>query len=367
MEGIMIMYCDKCEMMIGVETLDIHTKICVPFALEKASRLSSLEDNRVPQKLVQNLAKSENIDIDKNIVIAKIPKTKQSTANKQLKHQNKTISLPSMNNNLLPHQIKAVNWCTLKAKIYHKNVYPNTVIRFLELGYNEEDVINCLDYIKNIDVIAHFGRETSVPIQWLKTETKLKNAFETNPPHTGYLSARKDWEDNLFNKIYSSECDITTRVKYGCLNLLSDPTGCPSAKGYGSSYMIFKNNIKSRTTFVCGDSSSKQTHICTFDNCVQLLLYMDELTLKNVIQLAKMKKTKQYNKIILHGLQHQRSYMYIEVQIHGDVVLNKDVSHIMLYHKNYDDEILARLDRLGVPYTVFDDNDTKIYKPLFIL
>lgn len=328
----MIIFCDKCETMIGIETLDTHKKIC---SLRKIS-------DPIPD----------------NVKIKKV---------KKLNKDQVTITQNSIDIVLLPHQMKAVNWCSLKAKIYHKSVYPNAIIRFLELGYGEDDIINCLDYIKNIDVIAHFGRASTSPIQWLKTENTLKNTFEISPPHASYLKPRKDWEDNLFNKIYDDNCDVSSRVKYGCCNLLSDPIGCYSARGYGSSYMIFKNKVKSRSTFVCGDSAAKQLHICTFDNCVQLLLYMDDKTLKNVINLAMMKKTKQYDEKILNDLQTQRSYMYIEVQIHGDVVLDRDVAHIMLYHKHYDNEILNRLDKLRIPYTVFDDNDMKNYKPLFII
>lgn len=330
--NIILMFCDKCETMIGTETLDTHDKICTP------------------PKIVQTTKVNKN---------AKTPKV--AKVNKTTKDQEPIIDIE-----LLPHQLKAVKWCSLKARIYNKNIFPNALIRFLSIGYTEEDISTCLDYIKNIDLIAHFGREGTPP-QWLKTETHFRNAFEVNPKGAGYLTNRKEWEDNLFNKIYDDNCDDSSKVKYGCCNLLSDPIGCYSATGYGSSYMIFKNKVKSRATFVCGDSSSKQLHMCTFDHCVQLLLYMDDATLKNVIRLAKMKKTKQYSNESIDNIGHQRQYTYIEVQIHGEVVLNRDIAHIMLHNKHYDKEILNRLDRSNIPYTVFDENYTKHYKPLFII
>lgn len=336
----MIIFCDKCEFMIGVEMYVVHDKICVT-----------------------------KIKNDDNKIIMK--SSKSSTSNKKFKKQSTVLTKEITNINtiidLLPHQLEAIRWCSLKAQIYHKNVYPNAVIRFMELGYSEDDVVNCLEYIKNIDVIAHFGRNATGPIEWLKTETKMKNTFEIHPENAGYINPRKDWENNMFNKIYSSDCDVTSRVKYGCLNLMADPIGCYSATGYGMSHMIFKPDVKCRSTFVCGDSSSKQMHICTFDKCVQLLLYMDTNTLTNVIHLAKMKKTKQYDVNKLEYQNIQRSYVYIEMQIHDDIVFSKDIAHIMLYYKHYDDDILNRLDKLGVPYTIFDDNDTKVYKPLFVI
>lgn len=331
-DGLLVL-CDRCESMIGIEMLDTHPNICVSM-----------------KKLIPKISKMPKIP--------KVPKTK----------------IPKMTNitlgNLLPHQVEAVRWCSRKAKIYHKSVYPNVVIRFLSLGYTEQDISLCLDYLKNVDVITHFGRFDNHPVPWLKTETKLKNAFETTDTteHASntYLGQRLTWEDNIFNKIYTLDCPKESRVKYGCLNLFADPIGCSSAIGYGRSYMVFKNSIKDRITFVCGDSSAKQTHVCTFDNCVQLLLYFGEKTLENVIQLARMKKTGKPDTVAIKTIRKYRSYMYVEVQIHGDVVFDRDIDHIMLWDKHCDDETLDRLSLLKIPYTVFRDEDTHQYEPMFL-
>jgi len=309
----LLVFCEKCENVIGEESYDAHSNHC-------------------------------------------ISKNTKTIIKKDRKHENNIYD----GMNLSDIQVAALKWCSLKAKIFHNNVYQNAMIKFLDMGYNENDLINTLDYIKNLDAIVHFGRcSNNRPIEWLKIDTHLKNTFEV---HNKCDSARVEWEDNLFHKVYKSDCSPKERVKYGCLNLLSDNAGCQSAHGYGQSYMILKNDIKPRITFVCGDSCTKQQHICTFDHCVQLLLYLDPITLKNVITLASMKKSQTAN---LNDLQKiNRHYNYVEMQIHGDVMLTRDISHIMLYEMQVDRAIIDRLKYLRIPYTIFSSKDIKPYKPM---
>ncbi len=246
--------------------------------------------------------------------------------------------------------IKALNWCSKKARIYHKNVYDNVVIRFLNEGYSRDCIDNVINYIKNIDPIIHFGRCITGPIVWLETEQKLKNLFEIG---NSFVQARTQWENNLFNKIYDDNCDFNIRVKYGCLNLMNNKMGCGSATGYGKSYIILKQKVKNRITFVCGDSAEMQPHMCTFDHFVQLLLYLNLSTLNDVIKMANYTKQKNDGLCVQYP-QVNNMYVYVEIQIHGDVVLSHDVERIMLYRPHSNDRILQRLDLDNIPYTLFD-------------
>src|SRR5579872_1585067 len=167
MSDLFIVFCDKCENMIGVEALDNHSKYCI-------SKIKVIEINKTESNKIDIV--SENPIKESNIITSSHGKNKKEKKNTQ--NVKSTLISQTTLELLLPNQIKAVNWCFKKAKIYHNSIYPNTVIRFLELGYTEEDVINCLDYIKNIDVIVHFGRGCYGPVPWLKSDTKLKNAFE---------------------------------------------------------------------------------------------------------------------------------------------------------------------------------------------
>ena len=51
---------------------------------------------------------------------------------------------------LHPIQLRALNWCNKKARIFHKNVYDNAIIKFLEMDLSCEDLIDTIEYIKNI-------------------------------------------------------------------------------------------------------------------------------------------------------------------------------------------------------------------------
>lgn len=278
---------------------------------------------------------------------------------------NKINKKSDKNDNLLygdlqPIQITALNWCSKKARIYHKNVYDNVMIRFLDLGFT----MNCLDavieYIKNIDPIIHFGRRSLSPVDWLRTEKNIKNAFEVYnssfPVKALWEVNRIKWENNLFNQIYDTECQFNLRVKYGCLNLMNDKAGCGSAAPmYGKSYMILKSEVKKRITFCCGDSASMEPHICTFDHYIQLLLYLSIPTLKDLVIMANFTKNKDKNtdEPILNPVINN-IYRYVEIQIHGDVILSRDIAHIMLFRPHTSPEILHRLNQGKISYTIFD-------------
>lgn len=354
--------CEKCNKLIPFDVLGKHEKTCVPKTCvpKVIVKISSDVVPKVPVSITipeTNKRPVLNYDpeIPKVVDMTKgsIDEKKKIKTKKVPKDKNKINPIDQLDLDMDQIQIDALRWCFLKAKIYHKNVYPNSVIRFLEMGLNEQDLTDTIDYIKNIDAIVHFGRDQQHPVPWLSNEDFLKNTFEVygggNYTDDGVYGGRMDWENNLFNKIYKQSCDHKLRVKYGCLNLMSDARGCGSAAGYGRSYMILKPEVKKRTTFVSGDSCQKQTHICTFEHFVQLILYLDEATLRNVISMAKFIKGKTHIRPDVNNL-----YNYVEIQIHGDVQISRDVEHIMMYRPNIDAAIIHRLKRDGIPYTIFD-------------
>jgi hypothetical protein len=313
------MYCDYCECLIPDELIEFHYCIMNDGCSEKPTTI--------------------NVNLDSDVTIEP-PNKKNKSEQTDFKINFKTIDLH-------PVQQKALEWCRKKAKIFHKNVYDNAVIRFLELGFTRVDLEDAIDYIKNIDPIIHFGKGLQSPINWLITETKLKNCFEL-----GYRGTepclRIQSEDNLFNNSYTGT-DPNLRVKYGCLNLMSDIKGCASAHPYGNSFMILKPEVKPRITFVCGDSFGMQPHICTFDHFVQLFLYLNDEVLKNIIKLAKYAKGKIKQKPIVNNM-----YDYIEIQIHGDILLSQDIKHIMMYRLHTSPNIMNKLYKDKIPYTIFD-------------
>jgi hypothetical protein len=113
-----------------------------------------------------------------------------------------------------------------------------------------------------------------------------------------------------------------------------------------------KHHIKKRTTFVCGDSSIRQQHICTFDNFVQLLLYVEEETLKKMIMLANYYKNPVPSNAHIFSEQ-ELYYNYIEVQIHGDVYINKDIGHVRIHQSQMDNNVINRLKEFDIPFSIF--------------
>lgn len=125
--------------------------------------------------------------------------------------------------------------------------------------------------------------------------------------------------------------------------------GCDSACGYGRSYFIFKPYVKQRTTLVFNDSSAQEEHICTFDNCVQLLMYMENNIFEVLINHVLHKKPI-YNDLLVNH------YSYIEAQIHGDLYIDKDVDKFMVHQSDIDGNpmLLYRLNDLNIPYQIFE-------------
>ncbi|VBB18936.1 protein of unknown function DUF3626 [Yasminevirus sp. GU-2018] len=326
----LLVACDKCDKLVMSEKYIDHDKRC-------------------SGKQIRQTQQTENTQT-KSKKVLKVEKTEKT--------ERRLIGNSQPNPYLNDIQQKAVDYCFKKARIYHKNVYPNAVIRFIELGLTEQDLTDTLEYIKDLDAIIHFGGPTKTG--WIRTENRVKNAYEVNR-ESSYLVSRTDWENNLFNKICGDDTDDlsrSNRVKYGCLNMLSDPAGCISARSYGPSYMILRKELKNRITFVCGDSAGKQQHMCTFDNCVQLLLYMDENLLKNVVALAKFKQTKIVVDNVIKEINNHRNYSYIEIQVHGDVFISRDIERVVLdknsMSKEEMHEVVSRLKHDNIPYTIND-------------
>jgi len=244
-------------------------------------------------------------------------------------------------------QKKALHRCIAKAKTENLNAIHNTIERFITEGFDTNDLIDAINYIKLTDPIIHFGRQnmTYNAVNWLKKETKIKNGFELNNVYNSNDYCRKRWEKNLFGDDYSMDCDPVTRVKYGCLNL-GGISGYPGAFHYGRSYLVLKPEVKSRITFIFGDSSSMPNYICTFNNFIQLFVHMDKKIIDYIIKMIK------YNKGILKVKPYRPDSTYIETQIHGNLDVRRDCKHVMLYHMHACPQVLKKLKKDKIPYTI---------------
>jgi hypothetical protein len=215
--------------------------------------------------------------------------------------------------NLTKSQEKALKYANLKAKIHSKQTRGIVLSRFINLGYTEHDLNEVLNYIQfYCDVTINCP--TRVLIDHIINSPHFKNGYEV-ARDAGYLEARTNWENNLFNNAYTESAFIE-RPKYGALNLLKLAGG--SAQGYGRSYFVLKSEVKNRITFVNGDSSLQMFHICTFTDPVALLVHLSNQYIETIVNIIK------GNRVV------SSSHNYIECQIHGLLRLNMDFKKLFL-------------------------------------
>jgi len=130
---------------------------------------------------------------------------------------------------------------------------------------------------------------------------------------------------------------------------MNDPTGVVTARAYGDSYFVLDDNVRKRLTFVVGDSSQQEIHLCTLQSSNIMLNLLSEDMLKKAMDISSGKRECSMND----------SYSYIEFQVHGDIRLDRDVAELVVNpaHKN-NAEMRRVLDqfeeKFGVPYSFFD-------------
>jgi hypothetical protein len=244
--------------------------------------------------------------------------------------------------NLTAKQIKALDYCIKKSKVFSKNVYGNLLVRFLNKGLTEENLQQTLEYIKNYaQVTINFRMD--ILGKALSEDSKYKSRYEVYGLTTN--AGRDQWENTLFNRIYDETTQPFERVKYGALNITNDPLGISTCRVYGDSFMVLKNHIKQRATFTHGDSSQMEIHLCMADNFCNILLYIDDALLESVVQIATGK--------INYATSSPN--LYIECQIHGDLIFARDVEVLVINGaQRYDPIMLHYLEQFekknGVRY-----------------
>ena len=229
---------------------------------------------------------------------------------------------------LTPKQIKALTYCKKKSKVFSNNVYGNLLISFINKGLSEDELKHTLNYIKDkAQITINFKME--ILGKALSEDIKYKSTFEVN--NIKEFSARQQWEDKLFNRIYDKDTEPFERVKYGALNILDHPCGLEICKCYGDSFIVLKSHIKQRSTFTLGDSSKMEIHLCMADNFCNILLYLDDVNLLNDVINVATGKTKFGN------------YMgeYIECQIHGNILYHRDVEKICINSRHKTDSAMV--------------------------
>ena len=229
--------------------------------------------------------------------------------------------------NITPCQLLALSNATKKSKIHQKSL-----MHLIKNAFYEKDIdisyIDKFEYYINTEVpIVSHGKFT---FEHFLAEPVLKSCFEIQGNASGD-SARKAAESRMFHRAYDT-CQPYERPKYASLNISMHPSGNPVCAGYGSKVLIFKNDIKRRSTFMWGDSFNGQEYICTFQYPLTILYHLS-LEKNGLEDLKKVLDT------IDKKNEHNNLRNYIEVQMHGRVDISKDVEKIIITRTEYDKEI----------------------------
>ncbi len=361
-DDVKLYQCEMCYLDIPKEEQEIHTELCFELQKQIMEQLSGnvididIDDetirrmdqeeatkmeelvNRIRMEELDRIREEEEIDrVRLHEVIEKIRLEEVAEAKAEAKKKEEPIPFTQV-------QEKALEYSFKKARVFNKNITPNLIAKVQGLGGTVEDVRLLRDYIKNrAPIIIHVRIPT---INLLLKDTHYRSLFEIHSSGGSMdTSARNTWEQVLFNKIYDG-CEPHERVKYGVVNIMNDPAGVTSARAYGDCYFVLNENVRKRTTFIVGDSSSQEMHLCTLPSSnIMLYLLSDELLKKAMdISAGKLKCSKNDN------------YSYIEIQVHGDIRLDRDIKELVVpgAHKSCGDTVRT-LDqfeeKFGVPYS----------------
>jgi len=204
-----------------------------------------------------------------------------------------------------------------RAKRNSEQAYPTLLQKIEALGYNEKTLENVLQYIRfEAPIIVHI--HLTKVLRFLVEDTHYRNQFETKTS-SGTLSeaTRTQWEDRLFNNIYHS-AKAFDRVKYGVLNILNNPNGVSLCSAYGDCYLLLKKDVRLRTTMAEQDSSNNcQLGVCAH-YCHVLNKFSDN-ELRAIVESSFGYITNDYP-----------LSTYKEVQIHGELLLSRDVESLVV-------------------------------------
>jgi hypothetical protein len=170
-----------------------------------------------------------------------------------------------------------------------------------------------------------------------------KSQFETGISN-GHVSAhqggaRDEWERSLFNGAYNvSGVDPTQRPKYGALDLMQSPDG--PAPRFGSCFFILKPEVSARSTFTFGGSQAGPKYQGTLDEFHLVLDAIFEecytrdfaLGVSNIRPAQLAERLRNLEKSFYNtstGCPSRNLDHFIEAQVHGEVLLSRDVKELV--------------------------------------
>jgi len=231
-----------------------------------------------------------------------------------------------INHLLTDFQSKALVRSIKKSKLYSKSCSKLLLSKIINMGYTKTHYENLLSYMKfECCLISHFSIDV---LNYWKTDTNMRSIFEViEKKGIRYIESRILWEKNLFGDIYDYSPSID-RPKYATLNLTNNISGVSACTGYGQCYVVYKKHIRNRITFVFGDTCLMEKHIATLQGFSHILYYVNNKLLKDMLKIS--------NKEIESS---ELNYSpYLDVQIHGPIIIDDDFESINIPHKYKNDQ-----------------------------
>ncbi|EGR51602.1 uncharacterized protein TRIREDRAFT_103442 [Trichoderma reesei QM6a] len=213
--------------------------------------------------------------------------------------------------------------------------------------------------VQHARVALHFhpdrpSRSGRTVVESLLEDGTYRNQFETGISNglvaTQLGGARDEWERSLFSGAYHGftrdpntvdAFDLSLRPKYGALDLMRNSDG--PAPRFGSCYFLLRPEVSSRSTFTFGGSQAAPKDRGTIDEFDAILAALLEecftwdaaLGVQNVRPkqmvdyINALRESplvgEHYKRIPSRNLDH-----LIEAQIHGDVLLSRDVEALVV-------------------------------------
>jgi hypothetical protein len=176
------------------------------------------------------------------------------------------------------------------------------------------DWVNEAPYIIHVNLTKTLG-DGDLVIDKLLKDDRYRNLFETGDGGgSKNLEARNGWEVRVFGDAYklgvTPGCE---RPKYGTVNLTNDPDGVKSARQYGKSVFVLKRHLRWRCTLTNKDTSFTDAVPGTVGQVFMFLDAFDEDELRLILE---------------HDGKHALR-QYPEIQIHGQVLFNRDIERLV--------------------------------------
>lgn len=197
---------------------------------------------------------------------------------------------------------------------------------FSDADIYDDDFDRRVQYVRNREVVSHQGFIELLTGIMNSADDTIKNCFVTKTTMSNggrlLLNERTDAESRLFDGLFDDQHG-KERPIYGAINLIDDPDGVSSCRGYNISYVVFKESVKSRMTLTYVDSmvDNGSLDIGTFR-------YMNHIV--NTIDPDILDLYASGRKFDADDTDELQSDGYIEAQIHGKVRLSRDVKRFMI-------------------------------------